>query len=184
LGGLEQIMGISIISYGKNSLDLRPTWVMTSSRMNWVRKSRVHCIYNSIISGHLSKQNSYIQNIMPLPYVSVMVSFPFGSRTVATGALYVAEPYRWTAASRFLGRPDGTWGKSSYYNADTFQRDGKYSSHFYVVLSNYFCLFHCCVQYLYEACQTQMPVPWFHNNSARIRVCLHKHNSKNHIIYI
>ena len=59
-------------------------------------------IYNSIIRGHLSKQNSYV------PYVSVMVSFPFGSRTVATGALYVAEPYRCTAASRFLGRPDGT----------------------------------------------------------------------------
>ena len=70
--------------------------------------NNVHSIYNSIIRGHLSKQNSYV------PYVSVMVSFPFGSRTVATGALYVAEPYRWTAASKFLGRPDGTWGKTSY----------------------------------------------------------------------
>jgi len=27
---LERIIGISIISYGKNSLDLRPTWVTTS----------------------------------------------------------------------------------------------------------------------------------------------------------
>jgi hypothetical protein len=32
LGGSERIMGISIISYGKNSLDLRPTSVTTSPR--------------------------------------------------------------------------------------------------------------------------------------------------------
>jgi hypothetical protein len=32
LGGSECIMGISIISYGKNSLDLRPTRVTTSPR--------------------------------------------------------------------------------------------------------------------------------------------------------
>jgi hypothetical protein len=32
LGGSERIMGIFIISYGKNSLDLRPTWVTTSPR--------------------------------------------------------------------------------------------------------------------------------------------------------
>ena len=32
LGVSERIIGISIISYGKNSLDLRPTWVTTSSR--------------------------------------------------------------------------------------------------------------------------------------------------------
>jgi hypothetical protein len=32
LGGSERIMGISIISYGKNSLDLRPIWVTTSPR--------------------------------------------------------------------------------------------------------------------------------------------------------
>jgi hypothetical protein len=32
LGGSESIMGISIISYGKNSLDLRPTWVTASPR--------------------------------------------------------------------------------------------------------------------------------------------------------
>jgi len=79
------------------------TWLVCLNSCN-----NVHSSYNSIIRGHLSKQNSYV------PYVSVMVSFPFGSRTVATGALYVAEPYRWTAASKFLGRPDGTWGKSSY----------------------------------------------------------------------
>jgi len=30
LGVSERIIGISIISYGKNSLDLRPTWVTTS----------------------------------------------------------------------------------------------------------------------------------------------------------
>jgi hypothetical protein len=32
LGSSERIMGISITSYGKNSLDLRPTWVTTSPR--------------------------------------------------------------------------------------------------------------------------------------------------------
>jgi hypothetical protein len=32
LGGSKRIMGISLISYGKNSLDLRPTWVTTSPR--------------------------------------------------------------------------------------------------------------------------------------------------------
>jgi hypothetical protein len=32
LGCSERIMDISIISYGKNSLDLRPTWVTTSPR--------------------------------------------------------------------------------------------------------------------------------------------------------
>jgi hypothetical protein len=32
LGGSERIMGISIITYGKNSLDLRPTCVTTSTR--------------------------------------------------------------------------------------------------------------------------------------------------------
>jgi hypothetical protein len=32
LGGSERIMGISIISYEKNSLDLRPTWVTSSPR--------------------------------------------------------------------------------------------------------------------------------------------------------
>jgi hypothetical protein len=32
LGGSERIMSISIISYRKNSLDLRPTWVTTSPR--------------------------------------------------------------------------------------------------------------------------------------------------------
>ena len=32
LGVSERIIGISIISYGKNSLDLRPTWVTTSPR--------------------------------------------------------------------------------------------------------------------------------------------------------
>jgi hypothetical protein len=31
-GCSERIMGISIISYGKNSLDLRPPWVTTSPR--------------------------------------------------------------------------------------------------------------------------------------------------------
>jgi hypothetical protein len=35
LGGLGRIMCISIISYGKNSLDLRPTLVMTSPR-EWI----------------------------------------------------------------------------------------------------------------------------------------------------
>jgi hypothetical protein len=30
LGVSERIIGISIISYGKNILDLRPTWVTTS----------------------------------------------------------------------------------------------------------------------------------------------------------
>jgi hypothetical protein len=30
LGVSECIIGISIISYGKNSLDLQPTWVTTS----------------------------------------------------------------------------------------------------------------------------------------------------------
>ena len=32
LGVSERIIGIIIISYGKNSLDLRPTWVTTSPR--------------------------------------------------------------------------------------------------------------------------------------------------------
>jgi hypothetical protein len=32
LVGSERIMGISIIAYGKNSLDLRPSWVTTSPR--------------------------------------------------------------------------------------------------------------------------------------------------------
>jgi hypothetical protein len=32
LGVSERIIGISITSYGKNSLDLRPTWVTTSPR--------------------------------------------------------------------------------------------------------------------------------------------------------
>jgi hypothetical protein len=32
LGVSERIIGISIISYGRNSLDLRPTWVTTSPR--------------------------------------------------------------------------------------------------------------------------------------------------------
>jgi hypothetical protein len=32
LGVSECIIGISIISYGKNNLDLRPTWVTTSPR--------------------------------------------------------------------------------------------------------------------------------------------------------
>lgn len=37
-----------------------------------------------------------------------MLSFPFGSRTVATGALNVLEPYRCSASSRLCGSPDGT----------------------------------------------------------------------------
>jgi hypothetical protein len=32
LGVSERIIDISIISYGKNSLDLRPTWVTTGPR--------------------------------------------------------------------------------------------------------------------------------------------------------
>lgn len=42
------------------------------------------------------------------PYVNVVVNFPFGSKTVATGALKEPDPYRDIAASRFRGSPDGT----------------------------------------------------------------------------
>jgi hypothetical protein len=31
LGVSERIIGISIISYGRNNLNLRPTWVITTS---------------------------------------------------------------------------------------------------------------------------------------------------------
>jgi hypothetical protein len=48
LGVPKRIICISIISYGKNSLDLGPTWVTTSPRgTNWVRKSRAHCTWKT-----------------------------------------------------------------------------------------------------------------------------------------
>jgi hypothetical protein len=71
---------------------------------NSVESIKLYCpnannaLYMLLSTGsHLSKHNNYIQAIFftlnvstlprPSPYVSVMVSFPFGSRTVATGAL-------------------------------------------------------------------------------------------------
>lgn len=41
------------------------------------------------------------------PYVKVVVNFPFGSNTVAIGALNEFVPYRCTAASKERGKPDG-----------------------------------------------------------------------------
>jgi hypothetical protein len=46
LGGSERIMGISIISYGKNSLDLRPTWVTTSPREQIEFVSQASTVYH------------------------------------------------------------------------------------------------------------------------------------------
>jgi hypothetical protein len=48
-------MGISIISYGKKSLDLRPTNLIYDqpSRTNWVPKSKVHCIRNGLFPSGL-----------------------------------------------------------------------------------------------------------------------------------
>jgi hypothetical protein len=52
LGVSERIVGISIISYGKNSLDLRPTWVTTipRERIEFVSQEPTVYIYIYIYS--------------------------------------------------------------------------------------------------------------------------------------
>ena len=53
LGVSERIIGISIISYGKNSLDLRPTWVMTSPQERIEFVSQGPTVYFYVLSIYL-----------------------------------------------------------------------------------------------------------------------------------
>lgn len=70
--------------------------------------------FNVIDSGPLLNtlvDNAYaifIARDSNLPYVNVVVILPFGSSTVAIGALNELVPYRCSAASRDRGSPDGT----------------------------------------------------------------------------
>jgi hypothetical protein len=80
LGGSERIMGIYIISFEKNSLDLRSTWVTTSPRKRiefvsqWSTVGTCTCTVNSTHSAYTHSTLTVRQYCTIFPYIYFLQS--------------------------------------------------------------------------------------------------------------